>query len=1203
MARRLFGARRFPAVLAAGALAVGAGLLGGGIDAASGAPPGAGGPAYRATGPAPGSGSATVTLITGDRVTASTGADGKRLYTVAPGPGRGKITFVQRAHGTSTSVVPSDALPLLERKLLDPRLFDIPGLLRQGYDDRATQVLPLIVKYADGSAPARTSLARSAQPGRELPSIGAQAMAERKADAGQFWQSVRSAAPGGANLAPGVARIWLDARVRATLDRSVAQVGAPQAWQAGFTGTGVTTAILDTGIDAAHPDLDDAIAEAVDFSDSPTGTADLYGHGTHVASIITGDGSAAQGKYKGVAPDTRLVIGKVLGDDGRGEESDIIAGMEWAAARAKVVNMSLGSDYPTDGTDPMSLAVNALSGSTGSLFVISAGNAGQWGDSSIGSPGAADAALTVGAVDADDRVAPFSSRGPRFGDRAFKPEISAPGVEIAAARASGTSMGHPVDENYTRASGTSMAAPHVAGAAAILAQRHPDWTGQQLKGALVAASTVVPDDNVWGQGVGRLDVAAAVGSRVSASPASISADVRWPYPGNITRTVTYRNDGDQPVVLDLAATVDKTAAAAGTLIGVTPARLSVPARGTAEATVTFTPTTADAGVHGGRLTATGPDGKAVARTGIALSVEAEAYDLKIKFLDRKGGQPEFVVIQLINTDIRADYPIIRTPDGYVARVPKGAYALSTLIPTGTPEEAPDNWTAAGVPRLALTGDTSLAFDARAGRPSDITADTPKAAVVDMRVLGIRAGIGDWALTWTAHVFDPAVKLYAIPTNTPADPAFAVRVGSFRHTEPAATDPGRKYHLMVSHNGSIPADPSVRLRVADLAVAEVRVHDAGAAGTAEFTRGAYWDGDEFAIGLNWNAPVPGTWKEYMTAAPDLGWYGVVEGKQIWEIGDLTRFPARRTTIEAWNKAAFGPQVEVQVCDAALRVTTRPFSPSGKGHTAAHPRGLAKVTLLRDGVELSSFTDYSGELPGLTADKAVYTLRLTARQFNEPTEADEQVDAEWTLTAQAGGCEDGEAAWLPVVRARIDGDFDLRNATRAGVPHTLRASFERTDGTPVQVRDPRFEASYDGGRTWQRLPSVPNGQGHIAVAWPPRSTSGYVALRVTARDAAGNTLTQTATHAYLVTGPPAHLPEAPCPGTDRGRPPCAARQGGCLSAAAALACGGRSRRPDPRELPWSARPRRSSVVGRQSSTVGRQSSVVDCGRPVIAGRCVT
>jgi hypothetical protein len=166
--------------------------------------------------------------------------------------------------------------------------------------------------------------------------------------------------------------------------------------------------------------------------------------------------------------------------------------MQWAVAQgADVVNMSLGGDV-SDGTDVVSRAVDELSASSSTLFVIAAGNAGS-APSTITAPGAAGSALTVGAVDGSDQMAYFSSRGPRPGDHALKPDVTAPGVGIVAARAAGTTMGDPVDANYVAASGTSMATPHVAGSAALLLQLHPSWTPADVKSALM--STAAP---AWG---------------------------------------------------------------------------------------------------------------------------------------------------------------------------------------------------------------------------------------------------------------------------------------------------------------------------------------------------------------------------------------------------------------------------------------------------------------------------------------------------------------------------------------------------------------------------------------------------------------------------------------------------------------------------------------------------------------------------------
>ncbi|MFD7134873.1 S8 family serine peptidase [Streptomyces sp. NPDC059894] len=133
----------------------------------------------------------------------------------------------------------------------------------------------------------------------------------------------------------------------------------------------------------------------------------------HVASIVGGSGAASDGARKGVAPGADLLVGKILGDDGSGSESAVIAGMEWAAGQgARVVSMSLSSNQPSDGSDAMSLAVDEFSRTASTLYVIAAGNNGRDCTSTVASPGAAESALAVGAVDRDDSPADFSSRGP-----------------------------------------------------------------------------------------------------------------------------------------------------------------------------------------------------------------------------------------------------------------------------------------------------------------------------------------------------------------------------------------------------------------------------------------------------------------------------------------------------------------------------------------------------------------------------------------------------------------------------------------------------------------------------------------------------------------------------------------------------------------------------------------------------------------------
>ena len=300
---------------------------------------------------------------------------------------------------------------------------------------------------------------------------------------------------------PDVEMVWPDLPVHTWLDVSVPLIGAPQVWAAGYTGKGVVVAVVDTGVDVNHPDLAGRVTLTKDFSGE--GFKDNHGHGTHVAGISAGNGTASGGKYKGVAPEATIYAAKVLKGDGSGLMSDVMAGVEWAVQQhAQVINLSLGSDGSCDGTDAMSATCDAAV-DQGVMLCVAAGNAGP-NYYTVGSPGCARKVLTVGASDDNDNVTSFSSRGPTA-DKRLKPEILFPGYHIIACRASGTSMGTTVDSNYTEASGTSMATPHAAGVCALLLQAKPTLTPQAIKDLLVGSAKMLQAD-LWTYGYGRGDV-------------------------------------------------------------------------------------------------------------------------------------------------------------------------------------------------------------------------------------------------------------------------------------------------------------------------------------------------------------------------------------------------------------------------------------------------------------------------------------------------------------------------------------------------------------------------------------------------------------------------------------------------------------------------------------------------------------------------
>ncbi|MFG1880380.1 S8 family serine peptidase [Micromonospora sp. NPDC049102] len=656
-------------------------------------------------------GTHAVTLITGDTVTTRRGANGGTVDVRSPSGGSTPVRVVEA--GDDLYVYPQSVLPYVAAKTLDKRLFNVTRLIADGYDDAQVDHLPLIVSYTDAAASRRADATPAgATRIRTLSSISGAAVSEDRDQAGTFWTALtgtaaKSATTDAGRFGAGITKIWLDGRVRADLADTTAQIGAPEVWAGGDTGTGVRVAVLDTGIDPTHPDLADRIATTAVFVPGEQIT-DRAGHGTHVASTVAGTGAASGGREKGVAPTATLAIGKVLSDTGNGQDSWVIAGMEWAAREsgARIVNLSLGAGQPSDGADPMSQALNTLSAETGTLFVVAAGNDGL--QSTISAPGAADAALTVGAVDNNDELASFSSEGPRIGDEAIKPELTAPGVGVLAAR----SQYVPGEGLYQSMDGTSMATPHVAGAAALLAARHPDWTGQQLKDALVSVTRATPQYDPYQAGTGRVDAAAAVRAPVVATGVvsfSMGRDTAKP-----THPVTYTNTTGQPITLGLV--VDAVTAPSG-LFTLSAEQLTVPAHGVATVTLTVDTTRAVAGNrYTGQVVANGPDHAVLTRTAVSLGNFVQYHHLRLELTDR-AGQPAPGLIELGQAG-SYDLSFVNTDGNGIADVlvPEGVYsAMAFLNVTGRGGPHSLGLALLGDPDIDLTKDTTVRLAGKAAR--------------------------------------------------------------------------------------------------------------------------------------------------------------------------------------------------------------------------------------------------------------------------------------------------------------------------------------------------------------------------------------------------------------------------------------------------------------------------------------------------------
>lgn len=633
----------------------------------------------------------TVTLITGDQVLLEIFNDGRQAVTVVPAEREGiQPTYHTRGDGENLYVIPSDVAHYVPEKL-DQELFNVTGLVQQGFHDKKTDEIPVMITPVKNTKASEIKVPGLSKV-RNFKSVKTVAGSINKKKTKSFGKQLREAKNvnslsrnNSSDPFAGIEKIWLDQNVEAASDQSVPQTGAPKVWESGYDGSGITVAVLDTGVDDQHPDLKGKVIKSRNFTTSET-ASDHHGHGTHVAGIIASNGKGDNGKYKGVAPGASILNGKVLGDSGSGQLSWIIAGMEWAAENgAHVINMSLGGN-PTDGTDPVSQALNNLTEHYGVLFVVSAGNDGP-NKETVGYPGSADAALTVGSVDKSSRLAITSSRGPRINDYAIKPEITAPGVNIVSARAKGTYMGSVVGDHYTQASGTSMASPHVAGAAALMLQKNPNWKPEKLKAALVSTANPASGYTVYQQGAGELDLVRSVNQEVYAQTAALNFGV-FKYPHDkatpVTKSVTYANHSNTPVTLSLSLDISHED---GDEIPEEMAQLSanqitIPAKGTAEVDVTINRTLGNYGVYTGYLKATDADEKIVLHTPLGFHKEPEMYSLKVKATARDGKPAggisfaEVVSVDSLHTTLEGNFD---TEGTRVFRVPPGTYSVAGFI--------------------------------------------------------------------------------------------------------------------------------------------------------------------------------------------------------------------------------------------------------------------------------------------------------------------------------------------------------------------------------------------------------------------------------------------------------------------------------------------------------------------------------------------
>ncbi|MFJ9434275.1 S8 family peptidase [Streptomyces sp. NPDC101490] len=1071
-----------------------------------------------------------ITLITGDRVRVDAEGAVTGLQRAA---GRERIPVQTRIQHGRTHVIPYDARELIASGTLDQRLFDVTELSRAQSRVSHRDGLKVIVGYTGGptAAAARTDVRTlpGTQLRRTLRTLNADAVTAPAEGPAALWKTLTAPKGDSARtVASGIARIWLDGVNRASLDTSVGQVGTPKAWAAGYDGTGVKIAVLDTGIEAAHPDLKGQVIGEANFSASPD-TKDRNGHGTHVASTAAGTGAGSAGKYKGVAPGAKVLSGKVLDDDGSGDDSSIVAGMEWAVAQgADIVNLSLGG-WDTPGTDPKEAQVEKASAERGVLFAIAAGNDGR-AARTVGSPGSAPSALTVGGVDDNDAMYEMSSGGP-IPDGSVKPDITAPGVGITAASSPGSTIERMFGQNppgYVTISGTSMATPHVAGAAALLKQKNPGWTYKELKSTLTASAQEGPY-SPFEQGSGRLAVDRAVEQTVTADANTVNfGRQNWPHTDNtpVTRTVTYRNQGSRDAVLQLSAKgvgPDGTAVPAG-FFTLGADRITVPAGGTASVTVTAdtrlaggnsVPGGSGSGSYAAALTATG-DGHTV-RTTASVELETESYDVTVRHIARDGSPGDDFTTELLANHSTTEFRWTDRAAGLaVIRAPRGSYLLQSSAAVD-PLDAGKGFDLLSQPRLTVDKDITVTVDARTAEPVDVTVPDPAArsthavtgytlddpsggwlassysleSFAGLRTAHIGPQITDGSLaqTWSTQWRKPSGEEYRTVSggkvnrfatgytkHFTAGEFATVRVGLGGSVKGKRGDLDLRGTAGVPESGprlfspeSLPASRTLLLSTADQATWDMQYLQIGSV-----VQGTVFQDAMYLLG---GAKTYQAGKEYRETFNT----GVVQpslrpGSGVFREGDLL-----------WGRLGLFDDAQ--------------------GHEGLTNIASSRTTLHRGTTKIG---EYEGGLWGaqgfeVAPEAAEYTLTSTSTRAPDVSRISSRTDVSWTFRTERPTA--GARTELPVSLPRFGAVGGLDGTVRAGATTTL----------PVTVQGPAagrnlgslaVSASYDNGLTWRKVPVT---KGRITLLNPAKDKS--VALRAEVTDVKGGKGTVTVYDAYF------------------------------------------------------------------------------------------
>jgi hypothetical protein len=736
-------------------------------------------------------------------------------------------------------------------------------------------------------------------------------------------------------------------------------------------------------------------------------------------------------------------------------------------------------------------------------------------------------------------MAPFSNRGPRVGDYALKPDMTAPGVGIHAARSSTGWLGEP-GQQYMDLDGTSMAAPHVAGAAAILVQRHPTWTPAQLKAALMGSAQPNPATPAFHQGAGRLDIGRGYQQAVLADPPGVSLGRQpWPHGDDavLTRTVTYTNTGTTAVTLNLSLNArgpDGTAAPSGmftldaTSVGVAPG---------ATAQVTLTATTSvegPNGLYGGQITATAAGGAQVT-TPFAVDRGDEEYAVTATSINRNGEAGSLYFTSMFPLSPGLAYYSWGLTSGPVTKmVKKGTYMVQTTIYDIDASGAVQLSLMVN-PRLQVTTERSITFDARTAGQANPTVSGDALARPFSYEIDYVMVEGSYTLGSTNLVIPDATWRVYFGQSNPGqwEPGYLGKVAVTLARPSAAGDfvnSPVSYHLAEFYPGNMPSGWTETYTTSSLARVNAAIAQStpGAMGyksaLAYPGSGAYGAG--VLVNLAFNPPF--THVEYYNTGSNLRWFSnfieVAEPGSIWIVemeSGLNNYTPGTTITESWNRPVYGPAHGMAANPSrwivrqgnTIFADVRLF-----GDAAGHPGrpsylSNGQLVLERNGVVIATKQYPTALNEGIDVAGGYATYRLTVSADRAaPVELSTRVNSVWTFKSDT--MSGTYPVRMPIWNVSFRPSLNASNIAPAGVAFTIPATVTvQPNSTAAGLNTMTVQYSTNDGATWTNAVVSGSGTARTVTLTHPNIT-GFVSLRATVTDYAGNGVEQTIIHAYKI-----------------------------------------------------------------------------------------